>query len=102
MKVERPYAYCCAEGGGRVEHCDCVNKNHGTALFDVPDQTQPEASRSPVSEERATAILAEEGIEIMGGSMAYRANVNTGDAIMRAMIRFATDTQPVAGGGECL
>lgn len=54
----------------------------------------PEASRSPVSEERAKALLAEEGIEIMNGGMAYRANINTGDAIMRSMIRFATDTQP--------
>ena len=28
----RPFAYCCAEGGGDPEYCDCVNKNHGTAL----------------------------------------------------------------------
>ena len=31
--VERPYAYCCAEGGGSVTACDCVNKRHGTAWF---------------------------------------------------------------------
>lgn len=30
---ERPFAYCCAEGGGRVEHCCCVNPQHGTAWF---------------------------------------------------------------------
>lgn len=35
--VERPFAYCCAEGGGRVEACDCVNKKHGTALFEERD-----------------------------------------------------------------
>lgn len=29
--IERPYAYCCAEGGGAVEHCDCIKKNWGTA-----------------------------------------------------------------------
>lgn len=28
---EYPFAYCCAEGGGTVDGCDCVNRNHGTA-----------------------------------------------------------------------
>jgi hypothetical protein len=28
-----PFAYCCAEAGGDVSACDCVSKNHGTALF---------------------------------------------------------------------
>lgn len=36
-KIERPFAYCCAEAGGHVEACDCVNKNHGTAWFEVRD-----------------------------------------------------------------
>lgn len=54
MKVERPYAYCCAEGGGNVEHCDCVNKDHGTAWFDAP-------TTDPVSREAAASetLLAE-------------------------------------------
>lgn len=30
---ERPFAYCCAEAGGHVDACDCVNKNHGTAFY---------------------------------------------------------------------
>lgn len=29
----RPFAYCCAEAGGDPAFCDCVNKNHGQALF---------------------------------------------------------------------
>lgn len=33
--VEVPFAHCCAEGGGRVQYCDCVNKNHGTAWVDA-------------------------------------------------------------------
>lgn len=48
MKVEKPYAYCCAEGGGRVEACGCVNKNHGTALFDVPDPAKAELAPCPL------------------------------------------------------
>jgi hypothetical protein len=43
-KVERPFAYCCAEGGGHVDACDCVNKNHGTAWFEAP-ALQPVAER---------------------------------------------------------
>ena len=33
--VERPFAHCCAEAGGRVSGCDCVHKNHGTAWFSL-------------------------------------------------------------------
>ena len=29
----RPFAFCCAEGGGRIEGCSCVNKDHGFAVF---------------------------------------------------------------------
>lgn len=29
--VARPFAYCCAEGGGRVEGCSCVKPDHGMA-----------------------------------------------------------------------
>lgn len=29
----RPFAYCCAEGGGDPASCDCVKPDHGTALF---------------------------------------------------------------------
>ena len=29
----KPFAYCCAEAGGDPDICDCVNKNHGTAMF---------------------------------------------------------------------
>lgn len=36
LQVERLYAFCCAEGGGRPEGCSCVNPDHGTAWFDVP------------------------------------------------------------------
>lgn len=32
---ERPYAYCCAQGGGDPAMCDCVNPDHGTAWFKV-------------------------------------------------------------------
>lgn len=32
-KKEITFAYCCAEGGGDPESCDCVNKNHGTAVL---------------------------------------------------------------------
>ncbi len=35
--VERPFAHCCAEGGGNPEYCDCINKNHGTAFFKTPE-----------------------------------------------------------------
>lgn len=31
--IEKPFAYCCAEAGGDPETCDCVNKDHGVALF---------------------------------------------------------------------
>ena len=31
--LQKPYAYCCAEGGGDPASCDCVNKDHGLALF---------------------------------------------------------------------
>lgn len=34
---EKPFAYCCAEGGGSVEGCDCVNRNHGTAWTVYPE-----------------------------------------------------------------
>lgn len=38
----RPYAYCCAEGGGDVKRCDCVNKDHGFALYPSPkSQVRP-------------------------------------------------------------
>ena len=30
---EKPYAHCCAEAGGDPQFCDCVNKDHGTAVF---------------------------------------------------------------------
>lgn len=30
---ERDFAYCCAQGGGDPAFCDCVNKDHGRALF---------------------------------------------------------------------
>lgn len=29
----KPFAYCCAESGGRVEECDCVDKSHSVAAF---------------------------------------------------------------------
>lgn len=29
----KPFAHCCAEAGGDPESCDCVNKDHGTAVF---------------------------------------------------------------------
>ena len=50
MKVQRPYAHCCPEGGGSVEHCDCVKKDHGTAWYDVPDPTAP-AKAAPMRED---------------------------------------------------
>lgn len=34
-KVKVPFAHCCAEGGGRVDYCDCANKYHGTAWVDA-------------------------------------------------------------------
>jgi hypothetical protein len=37
-RVEVPFAYCCAEGGGSVSGCDCVNKDHGTAWTHLQDQ----------------------------------------------------------------
>lgn len=33
-RIARPFAYCCAEAGGRVDACDCVNKNHGIAVYE--------------------------------------------------------------------
>lgn len=35
VRYEKPFAYCCAEAGGDVAGCDCVNKDHGTAYFDA-------------------------------------------------------------------
>lgn len=32
-EITKPFAYCCAEAGGNTTSCDCVNKNHGTAIF---------------------------------------------------------------------
>lgn len=31
-KVEVHFAYCCAEGGGRVSGCMCLKPDHGTAF----------------------------------------------------------------------
>ena len=42
----------------------------------------------------AREVLEEHGIEVMGGSMAWRANVETGYAIIAAMLAFA-DRHPV-------
>lgn len=44
LSVERPFAHCCAETGGDVEACDCVNKDHGTAWFDAPRQRDQQAA----------------------------------------------------------
>lgn len=35
MKVQRRYAFCCIEGGGRPEGCSCDNPRHGTAVVDT-------------------------------------------------------------------
>lgn len=35
--MKKPFAHCCAEAGGRIEGCDCAQKDHGFALF--PDAT---------------------------------------------------------------
>lgn len=44
-REKRPFAHCCAEAGGRIEHCDCVNKDHGFAWFDVtPPSVIPAAA----------------------------------------------------------
>lgn len=43
-KEERPFAHCCAEGGGHVDACDCVRKSHGTAWFSPKARTQGPAS----------------------------------------------------------
>jgi len=32
-EITKPFAYCCAEAGGDPTACDCVNKNHGFAIF---------------------------------------------------------------------
>lgn len=43
----RPFAFCCATAGGHVEACDCVNKDHGFALFSTkaaPVVANPETS----------------------------------------------------------
>jgi hypothetical protein len=42
--VERPFAHCCAEAGGRVEACDCVNPNHGKAWFSTANAAPKVAS----------------------------------------------------------
>ncbi len=69
-KVERPYAFCCAEGGGDPKFCDCVNKNHGTAWFDAPKATrrQPdetETLRAEVARLREALGVADAAIKEM-------------------------------------
>lgn len=54
----------------------------------------------PVASEgraRAEAVLAEHGIEVLNGAVAYRANVFLGDAIVSAMLAFAAP--PASGAG---
>lgn len=46
LSVERPFAHCCAEAGGDVAACDCVNKDHGTAWFDVSAEQRAGLTRS--------------------------------------------------------
>lgn len=31
MRVRRPYAFCCIEGGGRIDGCGCDRPDHGYA-----------------------------------------------------------------------
>lgn len=65
-------------------------------------------ARPVVSEEKARAVLASVMLESRGNEICARlvrdgnehAALLDGDDVIRAMIRFATDTQPVAGGGE--
>ena len=47
---KKPFAYCCAEAGGRVEDCDCVRKDHGTALFKATCIIPNCRNRTPPSE----------------------------------------------------
>jgi len=47
----KPFAYCCAEAGGDVDKCDCVNKDHGVARFTYPVCLIPNCrNRAPVHE----------------------------------------------------
>lgn len=50
---ETPFAYCCAEGGGSVEGCDCVNRNHGTAWTVYPEAEGVFAIRVVTHDEEA-------------------------------------------------
>ena len=34
----RPFAFCCAQGGGDVESCSCAEPDHGVALFPRDDR----------------------------------------------------------------
>lgn len=31
-RVEIPFAFCCAQGGGDPAACDCVSRDHGIAI----------------------------------------------------------------------
>lgn len=35
IKVRRPYAFCCIEGGGRIDGCGCDKPDHGYAEVEV-------------------------------------------------------------------
>lgn len=106
MKVERPFAYCCAEGGGRVEACDCVNKNHGTALFDVPDtldtarlmkHMREEAGYSESDSAAAAAYFLRAGADAIETLIAKAERV---DALERVLTEAASTFDQLAERGE--
>lgn len=64
--VEKPFAYCCAEGGGATEHCDCVNKNWDTAWVKPTPPTPDRIGKDAVREIEPIAFMrrwAFEGVE---------------------------------------
>jgi len=46
--VEIPFAHCCAEAGGYVDACVCVNKDHGTAWSHAGDVRNPTLTNAPL------------------------------------------------------
>ena len=52
----KPFAFCCAEGGGDPMHCDCVNKSHGVAVFEAVCSIPNCRRRAPATEAFGTYI----------------------------------------------
>ncbi|MDV2983504.1 UNVERIFIED_CONTAM: hypothetical protein Q9R58_04190, partial [Methylobacteriaceae bacterium AG10] len=73
QRVERPYAYCCNMDPAT---CDCVNPNHGTAMFDVRKPAPDSPLTGPVEETVAVPVEPTDGMQ-QDGLAALEAAIRT-------------------------